>query len=80
MEQRTFENVNNHLNTNIYSYLETSVACTINIYDHRFYDRNDIGLYYNTLETIIIDDPSLIASSITIVSDAPNHSVTYDRH
>ncbi len=35
------------------------VACTINIYDHRFYDRNDIGLYYNTLETIVIDDPSL---------------------
>jgi len=27
------------------------VACTINIYDRRFYDRNDIGLYYNTLET-----------------------------
>ncbi len=35
------------------------VACTINIYDHRFYDRNDIGLYYNTLEKIVIDDPSL---------------------
>jgi len=35
------------------------VACTINIYDHRFYDCNDIGLYYNTLETIVIDDPSL---------------------
>jgi hypothetical protein len=34
--------------------LESSVACTINIYD-----RNDIGLYYNTLETIVIDDPSL---------------------
>jgi hypothetical protein len=30
------------------------------------------------LETIIIDDPSL--SSITIVSDAPNCSVTYDHH
>jgi hypothetical protein len=37
----------------------SAVACTINIYDHRFYDRNDIGLYYNTLETIVIDDPSL---------------------
>ena len=36
-----------------------SVACTINIYDHRFYDHNDIGLYYNTLETIVIDYPSL---------------------
>jgi hypothetical protein len=35
------------------------VACTINIYDRRFYDRNDIGLYYNTLEMIVIDDPSL---------------------
>ncbi len=35
------------------------VACTINIYDRRFYDRNNIGLYYNTLETIVIDDPSL---------------------
>jgi hypothetical protein len=37
------------------------------------------------LETIIIDDPSLgikpqLASSITTVSDAPNCSVTYDRH
>jgi hypothetical protein len=37
----------------------TPVACTINIYDRRFYDRNDIGLYYNTLETIVIDNPSL---------------------
>jgi hypothetical protein len=35
------------------------VACTINIYDRRFYYHNDIGLYYNTLETIVIDDPSL---------------------
>jgi hypothetical protein len=26
MEQPTFKNVNNHLNTNIYSYLETSEA------------------------------------------------------
>ncbi len=26
-----------------------SGACTINIYDRRFYDRNDIGLNYNTL-------------------------------
>jgi hypothetical protein len=24
------------------------VACTINIYDRRFYDHNDIGLYYKT--------------------------------
>jgi hypothetical protein len=36
-----------------------AVACTINIYDRRFYERNNIGLYYNTLETIVIDDPSL---------------------
>jgi hypothetical protein len=36
-----------------------TVACTINIYDRRLYDRNDIGLYYNTLETRVIDDPSL---------------------
>jgi hypothetical protein len=35
------------------------LACTINIYNRRFYDRNDIGLYYNTLEMIVIDDPSL---------------------
>ncbi len=34
-------------------------ACTINIYDRRFYDCNNIGLYYNTLEMIVIDDPSL---------------------
>ncbi len=39
--------------------LISPVACTINIYDRRFYDHNDIGLYYNTLETIAIDDPSL---------------------
>jgi hypothetical protein len=39
--------------------LRLPVACTINIYDRRFYDRNDICLYYNTLETIVIDDPSL---------------------
>ncbi len=39
--------------------LFTSVACTINIYDRRFYYRNDIGLCYNTLETIVIDNPSL---------------------
>ncbi len=39
--------------------LHAPVACTINIYDRRFYDCNDIGLYYNTLETIVIDDPSL---------------------
>jgi hypothetical protein len=30
MEQNASQNVNNCLNTNIYSYLETSVACTIN--------------------------------------------------
>jgi hypothetical protein len=44
---------------NLFLVLATLVACTINIYDRRFYDRNDIGLYYNTLETIVIDDPSL---------------------
>ncbi len=27
------KNLNNYLNTNIYSYLETSVACTINVCD-----------------------------------------------
>ncbi len=31
MEQRTLENVNSCLNTNIYSYFETSVACTMTI-------------------------------------------------
>ncbi len=36
-----------------------AAACTINIYNRRFYDRIDIGLYYNTLEMIVIDDPSL---------------------
>ncbi len=53
------KNVKYCSNISIYSYLETSVVCNINIYDRRFYDRNDIGLYYNTLETIKIDDPSL---------------------
>ncbi len=31
MEQRALKNVNNCLNTNIYSYFETPVACTINM-------------------------------------------------
>jgi hypothetical protein len=31
MEQRTLKNVNNHFNTNIYSFLETSVACIIKV-------------------------------------------------
>ncbi len=31
MEQRTFKNVNNYLNANIYSYLETSGACIIKL-------------------------------------------------
>ncbi len=39
--------------------MQAAVACTLNIYDCRFYDRNDIGLYYNTLEMIVIDNPSL---------------------
>jgi len=32
MEQRTFENVNNYLNTNIYPYLETSAVQSYYIY------------------------------------------------
>ena len=32
MEQRTLRNVNNYLNTNIYSYLETSVGQSSNLY------------------------------------------------
>jgi hypothetical protein len=32
MEQHTFENVNNYLNTNIYSYLETSGVQSYYIY------------------------------------------------
>jgi len=32
MEQRTFKNVNNCLNTNIYSYLETSSVKRFNLY------------------------------------------------
>jgi hypothetical protein len=32
MEQRTFKNVNNCLNTNIYTYFETSVGQTSNLY------------------------------------------------
>ncbi len=32
MEQRTLKNVNNHLNINIYSYLETSSGKTSNLY------------------------------------------------
>jgi hypothetical protein len=32
MEQRTLKNVNNHLNANIYSYLETSGGQSSNLY------------------------------------------------
>ncbi len=32
MEQGTFENVNNYLNTNIYSFLETSGDQSTNLY------------------------------------------------
>jgi len=32
MEQRTFKNVNNYFNTNIYSYLETSGGQSSNLY------------------------------------------------
>ncbi len=32
MEQRALKNVNNYLNTNIYSYLETSGGQIINLY------------------------------------------------
>ncbi len=32
MEQRSLKNVNNYLNTNIYSYLETSGGQSYNIY------------------------------------------------
>jgi len=32
MEQRTLENVNNYLNTNIYSYLQTSGGQSSNLY------------------------------------------------
>ncbi len=32
MEQRTFKNVNNYLNTKIYSYLETSGGQSSNLY------------------------------------------------
>ncbi len=32
MEQRTLKNVNNYLNTNIYSYLETSGGQSSNMY------------------------------------------------
>ncbi len=53
-----FKKISAQLNL-ILSWKEYPVACIINIYDRRFYDRNDIGLYYNTQETIVIDDPSL---------------------
>ncbi len=32
MEKQTFKNVNNYLNTNVYSYLETSGGQSYNIY------------------------------------------------
>ncbi len=42
------------------------------------YDRNNSVQYHKTTITIVIDDPLALAS--VIKSDAPNCSVTYDRH
>jgi hypothetical protein len=53
------------------------VACTINIYDLRFYNRNDIGLYFKTR-----DDRKLTILALDSIvnydrqSDAPIWSVT----
>ncbi len=41
MEKRTFENVNNYLNTNIYSYLETSGV-------QRYYIYLNVVHFFNT--------------------------------
>ncbi len=41
MEQRTFKNVNNYLNTNIYSYLETCVGQSSNLY-------SNVAYFFNT--------------------------------
>ncbi len=48
MEQHTFENVNNCLNTNIYSYLETSGGQSFNLYlnvVHFFYHQSQLDIY-----------------------------------
>ncbi len=44
MEQRTIKNVNNYLNTNIYSYLETSGGQSSNLYLNVVYFFNTIQL------------------------------------
>jgi len=41
MEQRTLRTLNNHLNTNIYSYLETSCGKSFNLYVN-------LGHFFNT--------------------------------
>ncbi len=45
MEQHALKNVNNCLNTNIYSYLETSDGQSSNIYLNGFHFFNTRGVY-----------------------------------
>jgi hypothetical protein len=45
MEQRAFENVNSCLNTNIYSYLETSGGQSFNLYLNVVYFFDTIANY-----------------------------------
>ncbi len=50
MEQRALKNVNNCLNTNIYSYLETSVGQSYNLYLNVVHFFNTSVLILNSLD------------------------------
>jgi hypothetical protein len=55
MEQHTLRSVNNCLNTNIYSSLETSGGQSSNLYINVVHFFNTSGLYYKCLTIVIYD-------------------------
>ncbi len=59
MEQHALKNVNNCLNTSIYSYLETSGGHSSNPYLNVVHLLNTSGLYYKNF-TIVIYDHNVI--------------------
>ncbi len=67
MEQHTFKNVNNYLNTNIYSYLETSAGPSSNLY-------LNVVHFFNTSVKDICGSLRLLFSSIGVYY-VPRHYV-----
>ncbi len=61
MEQRDFKNVNNYLNANIYSYLETSGGQSYNLYlnvDHFF----NTSVNLTSVATLACCFPALVSN------------------